>query len=117
MNTSPALIQTIQRKLKKGFPAGEIEQELLESGLPNGTVKQIMEEAVQTKYTAENSAYQKVSSIHKLVASCSIIVGIALLSLNSSNSFGMLLVAVGCLLLLPIFYTMIQQSFKRKEEI
>ena|SRR6478672_6626906 len=110
------LIQSVKKKLKAGYPAGEIKTELREQGYSEEKIEMIFNATVDPSsqgkpiYSGEKTGNQMLM----LTGAGLLITGLAFLSLSSESFIGLSLLTIGGLLLLPFILKRISGEFERK---
>jgi hypothetical protein len=110
------LIHAVKRKLKSGYPAGEIKTQLREAGISEEDIDAIFNATVSASSSGEG-IYRHESpgnQIFLLGGAGLIITGLAFLSLASESSIGMILTVVGAIMILPFIFKRIAREFERK---
>jgi len=107
------LLRIVKRKTKRGYPEGELRNELRQQGIGEDEINELFDAI--TKPDA-NTGYESASQPEQarmLVAACLGITAIALLSFNSGNNIAWLLLLTGIAFLLPSIFKKISKEFKR----
>jgi hypothetical protein len=118
MNNKEEILKFIKAKIRSGYPAGELKNELLEKGYSSEEIKELLYEISRPPHIKnpgiENS-FNNSNSVITLAGISLLILGVAIVSAEFwYTTVGYLSIIVGVLLLLPKLLKLVGNEFKRK---
>ncbi len=107
------LFKIVKRKTKRGYPEGELRNELRQQGIGEDEINELFDSITKPGTTVGYERADQSSQTRLLISACLGITGIALLSFNMGNDLAWLLVLAGIACLLPSLFKKISKEFKR----
>jgi len=110
------MLKEIRKKLRRGYPAGELLNELKTTGYSDEAAEALMDLAATDTVRKSGISKSPNYSMLSLVGTCCLITGLAVSSFNGISSiFNNILVIGGIILLLPGVMRYLRPHLKRPE--
>ena len=108
-----ALFKTVKRKIRRGYPEGELRNELRKQGIGETEINEMFDSITKSDTNVGYESASQPEQARMLAAACLAITGMTLLSFNPGNNIAWLLVLTGIAFLLPFIFKKISKEFKR----
>lgn len=109
------LLKIIKRKTKRGYPEGELRNELQQQGLSETEINELFDSITGSSESDGTDTLPQENQNFLLIASGLGITGLALLSFNNGSLIGWLFILPAILFLAYYALKKISGSFERKE--
>jgi hypothetical protein len=114
MNNKEQILKELTKKIKAGYPAGELKNELLAKNRSSEEADEIISDLSESSTKSEKIKFNSNNSVLNLVSISMLILGIAIISVRTwLEPIGYILILIGIIILLPKIFKSIGREFQR----